>query len=69
MANLVKHLALDFGSGHDLRVITSSPVSASMLGVDLAEESLSTPYPYSLLSCEHVYMLSFSLSKKGGREI
>ena len=34
MAQLVKHLALDFSSGYDLRVVRGSPV----LGYALSEE-------------------------------
>lgn len=33
---LVKHLILDFGSGHDCRVMGSSPVSSSAQGVEPA---------------------------------
>ena len=36
VAQLVKHLALNFGSGHDLRVVKSSPVSGSRLCVESA---------------------------------
>ena len=36
MAQLVKCLTLGFSSGHDLRVMKLSPVSGSMLGVELA---------------------------------
>ena len=36
MAQLSKHPTLDFGSGHDLRVVRSSPASGSKLGVDPA---------------------------------
>ena len=32
----VKHLTLDFGSGHDLRVVRLSPLSGSALSVELA---------------------------------
>ena len=35
------HPTLDLGSGHDLRVVRSSPVSGSELGVESAGESLS----------------------------
>ena len=31
MAHLVEHLPLDFGSGHDLGVMGSNPVSGSVL--------------------------------------
>ena len=41
MALLVEHPAPDFGSGHALRVIGSSPVSGSMLTVETAYDSLS----------------------------
>ena len=36
MAQSVKHQALDFGSGHDLRVVRSSPVLDSVLGEESA---------------------------------
>jgi len=36
VAQSVKHPTLAFGSGHDLRVVRSSPVSGSMLGVEAA---------------------------------
>ena len=36
VAQSVKHLTLDFGSGHDLRVVRSSPASGSMLGIEPA---------------------------------
>ena len=36
MAQSVKYLTFDFGSGHDLRVVSSSPVLGSMLGVEPA---------------------------------
>jgi len=39
---MVKHLTLDFGLGHDLRVMRSSPLSGSLLGVEPAWDSLST---------------------------
>ena len=35
VAQLVKHLNLNFSSGHDLRVVRSSPKLGSMLGVEL----------------------------------
>ena len=41
MAELGKHLALDFGSGRDLWVLRSSLVSGSMLSVESASDSLS----------------------------
>ena len=36
MAQLVEHLTLDFVSGHDPRVVGSSPVSGSVLSVEPA---------------------------------
>ena len=35
MAQLVKHLTLDLGSGLNLRVTSSSPTLGSMLGMEL----------------------------------
>ena len=35
-AQLVKHLILDFGSIHDLRVVSSSPMSGSMFSAESA---------------------------------
>ena len=40
MAQSVKHPILDFGSGHVLMVVRSSPTSGSMLSVALAWDSL-----------------------------
>jgi len=56
VVQLVKHLTLDFGSGHDLRVVRSSPALGSVLAVGPAWDSLSAPPP--LLS------LSLSFAKK-----
>ena len=36
MVQSVKHSTLDIASGHDLRVMKSSPVSGSALGMDPA---------------------------------
>ena len=36
VAQLDKGLTLDFGSGHDLRVVRSSPVWSYMLGMEAA---------------------------------
>ena len=36
VAQSFKHLTLDFGSGHDLRFVRSSPASGSALGVESA---------------------------------
>ena len=34
VAQWVKHLTLDFGSGYDLKAMRSSPASGSVLGVE-----------------------------------
>ena len=39
MAQSVGHLTLDFGSGHDLRVVGSSPASNPTIGSVLGGES------------------------------
>ena len=43
MAQLVKHLILGFSSGHDLRVLESSPALGSVLSVESASPSPSAP--------------------------
>ena len=45
MAQLVKRLTLDFGSGHDLRVVGWSCVSGSVLTLASAGDSLSPSAP------------------------
>ena len=57
MAQSVDHATLDFNSGHDPRVVGSSPTSGLMLGMEFAQDSLSTPSPL-VLTC------SLSLSQK-----
>lgn len=58
-AQLVKHLTLDFGSGHDLRVMGSRPLSGSMLSRESAWDSHSlslpslSPFPSLPLSLPH----------------
>jgi len=47
VAQLLKSLTLDFGSGHDLRVVRLSPSSVSELGVEPAQDSFS-PLPLPL---------------------
>ena len=53
-AQLVECLTLDFGSGHDLRVVRLNPALGSMLSMESALDSLSpspsTPPSPSLLS-------------------
>ena len=36
VAKSVKHPTLDFGSGHDIRIMRSSPTSGSALGMESA---------------------------------
>ena len=45
MAQLVKHLTLDFSSGQDLRVLRSSPMLRSVPGMEPAYDSLLLPLP------------------------
>ena len=60
MAQLVKHPTLDFGRGHDLTVMRSSPTLGSMLGMELLwilSLSLLLPLP-----CSHVLFLALALA-------
>ena len=45
MAQSVEHSTLDFSSGHDPRVVGSSPILGSMLNVEPARDSLPPPPP------------------------
>ena len=54
MAQAVKHLTLDFGSGHDLKAVRSNPTMGSALGVEL-----------KILYCSLSLSPSLSLKKKG----
>ena len=45
VAQLVKHLTLDFGSSHDLRVLRSSSMWGLPLSMESANPSLSVPTP------------------------
>ena len=45
---MVEHLLLDFGSGHDLRVVRSSPTLGSVLGGTCLDFSLPLPLPLML---------------------
>ena len=58
VAQSVEHLTLDFCSGHDPRVVGSSPMSGSVLNVELARD------PSLLPSAPLVHSLSLSLSHK-----
>ena len=49
VAQLVKYPILDFSSGHNLRVMRSSPVSGLALGIEPTQDSLSL-CPIFLLS-------------------
>ena len=53
MAQLAEHPTLDFGSGHDLRVVRSSPMSDSALSGESAGDSLSLLLPPPPLTCLH----------------
>ena len=63
VAQLFKCPTLDFSSGRDLRVLRSSPVWGSELGMEAAQNSLS-PFPsvLPLLAC--MLFLSLYLKKK-----
>ena len=55
MAQSVERPALDFGSGHDLRVVRSSPTLGSVLSTEPAWDSLSILPP---LAHAHALVLS-----------
>ena len=53
----IRHLTLDFGSGHDLRVMRSSPVSSSVLS------AVCLRFPLSLSLCLSPHSLTLFLCK------
>ena len=59
VAQLLKHLTLDFISGHDLTVVRWNPVSGSVLGMEPAWDAL-CPSP----ACILVLSLTLTLKKK-----
>jgi len=59
VAQLVKHLILGFGSGHDLRVMRSSPMLGSALTMESALDSFPLPFPLPPL-CSSPCSLSLS---------
>ena len=59
MAQPVKHLTLDFGSGHDLGIMRSSPQLGSALSRESTQDSVS-PSP----SASPLHALSLSQIKK-----
>ena len=59
MAQSVRCRTLDFSSGHDLRIIRSSPSLASALGMEQAWDALS-----SFPTAPHIPSLSLSLKIK-----
>ena len=65
MAQLVKRRTLDFGSGHDLRVLRLTPELGSVLHMKPSWDSLS-PLPSTLplpsTASPHLLTPSFSLS-------
>ena len=50
VAQSFKCLTLDFGSGHDPRVVGSSPALGSALSMEPASDSLCLPLPISMLT-------------------
>ena len=62
VAQSVKRRTLDFGSGHDLRAIRSSPVLGSALGIGHAK-ILSLPLPLSAPTPHCPSLCTLSLKK------
>ena len=50
VAQSVKHLIPGFGSGHDLRIVGSSPALGSLLSGEFVCPSLSAPHPAHTLA-------------------
>ena len=63
VAQSVKRRTLDFGSGHDLRAMRSSPVFGSALGIGHAK-ILSLPLPLSAPAPHCPRLCTLSLKKK-----
>ena len=62
VAQSVEDLTLDFGSGHDLRVVGSSSTLGTALNTEPAWDSLSLPLPLSpthTLSLKEKYIYTF----------
>ena len=51
VAQSVQHLTRGFSSGHDLRVVSLSPASGSMLSGDSVGDSLPLPLPPLMCMC------------------
>ena len=64
VAQLVMHAILAFGSGHDFRVVGSSPVSGSHSAWCLLKTLSRLPLPLSLFARVCTHMLAFSFSVK-----
>ena len=62
-AQSVVQTTLGFGSGHDLRVMSSSPIQALCSAPSLLKTLDLSPSPSRMLSCS--LSLSLSLSNKG----
>ena len=62
MAQSVKHLTPDFGSGHDPRVVGLSHMLTSALGMETAWDSLSSSLSASPPLILHSLSVSVSLS-------
>ena len=63
---MVKHLTLDFSSGHDPGVVGSSPTSGSTLGMEPALDTLSLPLP---LLAAHILSLLRKIRRKEKKKI
>ena len=62
MAPLVKCPTLDFGSGHDLRVLRLSLPAWPQCSVDSLAEILSFSFPLPLPTLVHMHVRSLSVS-------
>lgn len=60
MAPSVKRPTLDFGSGHGLEIVRSSPMSGAVFTVESAWDSLPLPLPLPLV---HAHACSLSQIK------
>ena len=61
MAQFIEHPTLDFGSGHDLRVVRLNLLLGSMLSMEPAWDSLSPS-----LCAPYLHLLSLQKKKKIG---
>ena len=69
VAHLVEHLTLDFSSGHDPRVVGSSPLSGSKWSTKPASDSLSPSAPLpQMLSKTKVKIIKISPLKNAEQQ-